>query len=378
MTIDWRPWRRLLPVWLPAVGLCVAAAATFVWQSSESGGRAAGIRNEIEDLEAEIARLQNLTAKAETERATVAQLNESFDLLYAGVFQSLDERLTDILKDVGLATRSAGLLPGAYKYDAEEERKTGYVRFSIQFSVKGRYEQIRQLIAALQSSPEFLIVESITFAGDEESNSQELAIGVRVATYLSEADRATLDRLSRLTVEEIEDRYPKLLSGLLEHPGIGFVQVQSAAEGLLVLGSSGRRNLDSGEVEGDDPLAVFGPGAIDMVAKAAKYSNAADVMVNSLYDPERDEVAAFEHQGALARRPRRAPYAPVRAAPGRPRSAGRHHRGAGRTPRRAQGLVGRSGPTGWAGVMMWPRDSRWSEWSGRLDLNQRPPAPKAV
>ncbi len=116
-----------------------------------------------------------------------------------------------------------------------------------------------------------------------------LASGNLGLIYLPEGD-------SRLTVEEVEDRYPKLLSGLLEHPGIGFVQVQSAAEGALVLGSSGRRNLDSGVVEGDDPLAVFGPGAVEMVAKAAKYSNAADLMVNSLYDPERDEVAAFEHQ----------------------------------------------------------------------------------
>jgi Tfp pilus assembly protein PilO len=196
VTIDWRPWRRLLPVWLPAVGLCVVAAATYVWQSSESGGRAAGIRSEIEDLEAEIARLQSLTKKVETERATVAQLNESFDLLYASVFRSLDDRLTNILTEVGLANRSAGLLPGAYRYEAEEERKTGYIRFSVQFSVKGRYEQIRQLIAALQSSPEFLIVESITFAGDEQPNNQELSIAVRVSTYLSEASRETLDRLT--------------------------------------------------------------------------------------------------------------------------------------------------------------------------------------
>jgi hypothetical protein len=33
-----------------------------------------------------------------------------------------------------------------------------------------------------------------------------------------------------------------------------------------------------------------------MVARAAGYSTAGDVMVNSMYDPERDEVAAFEHQ----------------------------------------------------------------------------------
>lgn len=196
MTIDWRPWRRLLPVWLPAVGLCVVAAAAYVWQSSETGGRAAGVRNEIADLEAEIARLENLHARAEAERTTVATLNEDFDVLYDRVFRSLDDRLTHILTEVGLATRSAGLLPGAYKYEADEERKTGYVRFSIQFAVKGRYEQIRQMIAALQSSPEFLIVESISFSGDEEANIQELAISVRVSTYLSEASRETLDRLT--------------------------------------------------------------------------------------------------------------------------------------------------------------------------------------
>ncbi len=116
-----------------------------------------------------------------------------------------------------------------------------------------------------------------------------LASGNLGLIYLPEGDK-------RLTLEEIEHRHPKLLPGLLEHPGIGFVQVHSGNDGPLVLGATGRRNLDSGEVEGEDPLAPFGADAIGMVAKAAGYSNAADVMVNSLYDAERDEVAAFEHQ----------------------------------------------------------------------------------
>jgi len=122
-----------------------------------------------------------------------------------------------------------------------------------------------------------------------EATPTVLASGNLGLVYLPEGDR-------RLTLEEIEGMYPELVPGLLNHPGIGFVQVQSAAEGSLVIGASGRRNLDSGEVDGDDPLGPFGPEAIVMVTKAAGYSNAADLMVNSLYDEERDEVAAFEHQ----------------------------------------------------------------------------------
>ena len=39
-----------LTVWLPAVVLCAVTAAFFVWQTSESGGRRAQIRSQIEDL----------------------------------------------------------------------------------------------------------------------------------------------------------------------------------------------------------------------------------------------------------------------------------------------------------------------------------------
>ena len=72
--------------------------------------------------------------------------------------------------------------------------------------------------------------------------------------------------------------------------------VQTAAVGPVVISATGRRIVDTGEVEGDDPLEPFGPGAVGMVSRAAGYSTAGDVMVNSMYDAERDEVAAFEHQ----------------------------------------------------------------------------------
>jgi uncharacterized membrane protein YvlD (DUF360 family) len=99
----------------------------------------------------------------------------------------------------------------------------------------------------------------------------------------------------RLTKEEIDARYPALLPGLVAHPEIGFVLVATSA-GSLVFGPHGQRDLATGEVVGEDPLAVFGPRAVEQVSIVDGYSTVADVMINGRFDPELDEVAAFEEQ----------------------------------------------------------------------------------
>jgi uncharacterized membrane protein YvlD (DUF360 family) len=100
----------------------------------------------------------------------------------------------------------------------------------------------------------------------------------------------------RLTREEIEVRFPGLLAGLASHPEIGFVLVATSTGRSCVLGASGYLDVATGEVVGDDPLAPFGPLAIDQVREVDGYANVADIMVNSRYDIALDEVAAFEHQ----------------------------------------------------------------------------------
>jgi hypothetical protein len=98
----------------------------------------------------------------------------------------------------------------------------------------------------------------------------------------------------RATMEEIEAVYPGLLDGLAQHEGIGFVMVHSQAQGAVVIGSRGRKYLVDGRVEGEDPLAVFGPRATQHLLRADGFSHAPDILVNSFYDPETREVAAFE------------------------------------------------------------------------------------
>jgi hypothetical protein len=196
VTIDLRPWRRLLAVWLPAVVICAVTAGFFIWQSSESGGRRAQIRNQIEDLEQEIERLERVQQAAVSDRQTVEEIERQFDLLYNDVFGNLDQRLTRILRAVGSATREAGILPSSFSYTASADKTTGYIRFGIRFSFEAEYRQIRRMLAALQSSPEFLVVEGLNLSGDENPVSRELAISVNISTFLAEADAGQLRRLT--------------------------------------------------------------------------------------------------------------------------------------------------------------------------------------
>jgi uncharacterized membrane protein YvlD (DUF360 family) len=114
-----------------------------------------------------------------------------------------------------------------------------------------------------------------------------LASGNLGLVYLMEEPR-------RLTLEEIEERHPRLIPALQQHPNIGFVLVHSAAAGPVVLSAHGAHYLEEGKVEGRDPLAHFAPNAASHLRRTDGFPHVADLMVNSFYDPQLDEGCAFE------------------------------------------------------------------------------------
>ena len=98
----------------------------------------------------------------------------------------------------------------------------------------------------------------------------------------------------RLMLEEIEERHPRLLSALREHPHVGWLLVRSSEHGAVVLGAKGARYLADDRVEGEDPLASFSSTAHLHLRRTDGFSNVADIMVGSFYDPDLDEGCAFE------------------------------------------------------------------------------------
>jgi hypothetical protein len=103
----------------------------------------------------------------------------------------------------------------------------------------------------------------------------------------------------RVELETIEREFPELLPSLVDHPGVGFVLVRSAEFGPVVLGRDGLRRLATDVVIGEDPLVPYGPHAADLVRRVDAFPHCADVMINSRYDPVRDEASPFEpHVGS--------------------------------------------------------------------------------
>ena len=105
----------------------------------------------------------------------------------------------------------------------------------------------------------------------------------------------TFPRLpGRVTIEQLEALHPKLLPALRDHPGIGFVLVRSESRGAMAIGAGGVNYLDEDTVEGEDPLAPFGPNAARHVRRTDGFPHCPDLVLNSTFWEDFEEVAAFE------------------------------------------------------------------------------------
>lgn len=98
----------------------------------------------------------------------------------------------------------------------------------------------------------------------------------------------------RLTYEEIITFFPNIISGLVKHPGIGFILVNSSEYGPMVMGDEGIYYLETDEVLGKNPLKNFGKNVVRHLKKQNTFKHMPDILVNSFYDPESDEICAFE------------------------------------------------------------------------------------
>ncbi|MCL2455755.1 MAG: alkaline phosphatase family protein [Micrococcales bacterium] len=99
----------------------------------------------------------------------------------------------------------------------------------------------------------------------------------------------------RLSLDELEERWPGLVAGLAARPAVGVVVVDSA-RGLLAVGARGVALLEQdGSVEGEDPLRALGPRAAEDLRRAGRLPHVGDLLVVSRVSSH-GHVHAFEGQ----------------------------------------------------------------------------------
>ena len=101
-------------------------------------------------------------------------------------------------------------------------------------------------------------------------------------------------RPGRLTYESIEGLHPGLVAALAGHPGIGALMVRVDTGRATVFGPHGQIDLDSGKLEGIDPLAGYGTRAAENLAHLDSFGNVGDLILLGAVDAVSGEVTGFE------------------------------------------------------------------------------------
>ena len=99
----------------------------------------------------------------------------------------------------------------------------------------------------------------------------------------------------KVTRNELNAAYPGLIDAVVAHEGVGFVVAYEDDGTPIVYGKGGCRNLQTGEVVGQDPLTPYGDPVLraEQVRRVADFPHAPDLLVMSTVYPD-GSVAAME------------------------------------------------------------------------------------
>ena len=101
----------------------------------------------------------------------------------------------------------------------------------------------------------------------------------------------------RLSLDELSERFPALVPGLVAHPGVGFVVVDTPEHGPVALGPQGEHRVRDGVVVGVDPLARVRPARAGVRAASRVDARGAGHL--------REQPARRPRRGRRVRGPRR-------------------------------------------------------------------------
>ncbi len=167
--------------------------------------------------------------------------------------------------------------------------------------VKSLLPEDMTVFAKMTSNDDHFVSDYTPFARkdkkieEEKKEAQELSDSEVIVLASGNLAMIYLTQWSqRLTYEELNSYFPELIPGIINNEYVGFILVNSKENGDLAIGKNGTYYLDSGRIDGENPLEGFGDNIVSHLKRTSSFEHTPDILVNSFYDEKADEVCAFE------------------------------------------------------------------------------------
>ena len=151
--------------------------------------RIEGVRERKASLEEQLQKAKADEASAKEQVASVGRLEQELDRIFNETWGRPDERLTPLLRELYRYANESGLQPSSRSYGNEQSNRPGEATsMTISFGVSGSYQQLRRLIHLIETSDQFVVIDSLGLS-ESEAGTSGLGISMQLRTLFREEPR---------------------------------------------------------------------------------------------------------------------------------------------------------------------------------------------
>jgi hypothetical protein len=187
----WRE-KRILLIVLGAILL--ANAIFFFTYRVQYENRLRALDTRLEEATAELAEARNTRIAGQRQVAEYRKIQRDVDDIFQRRWSTQSERLTALISEVKEMTAASRLTPPTFSFTRTEARKTtatdktpGAVQVGMAFTVRGSYQQVRQLINRIELSDQFVIINQI---GLSSESGEQLSMTIQLKTLFRDTSAA--------------------------------------------------------------------------------------------------------------------------------------------------------------------------------------------
>ncbi|MBK9087682.1 MAG: hypothetical protein IPL90_00985 [Holophagales bacterium] len=121
------------------------------------------------------------TEKAEASERRLFETQEALTAFFSETLGKREDRIAPLIEEIYATTRAAGLRPDAIAYTSTDEPGTDSLTMT--FGVAGPYGDVKRLLAGLERSKRFLVVEQVALSGGTEADPDLVRITMTLTNY---------------------------------------------------------------------------------------------------------------------------------------------------------------------------------------------------